>query len=76
MNSAIIAAEKANDFKPLFGAMFASELSEYTHWGWMDLQCVYGDLQSLVRMCSKYDIVTYPDSVCEVCSPSMRPTTF
>ena len=28
---------KVNDYKALYGGMFAEELSDKTHWGWFDL---------------------------------------
>ena len=62
--------DKANDIKLLYGAMFADRLNsvkrQYTHWGWVDLSCIYGDLSPMVAKLSDFDVVTYPDVVCHL----------
>ena len=44
----VYTGSKGNDLKPLFGAMFSdyihSSTNAYTHWGWVDLDCVLGDM--------------------------------
>src|SRR4051794_14757515 len=35
---------KLTDFKPLLGTIFSSEISQYSHFGFTDLDIVYGDL--------------------------------
>jgi hypothetical protein len=53
---------KVNDFKPLFGALFKEELKTYSHWGWMDMDIVLGDLDgAITRYLGEYDVVTFPD---------------
>eukprot|EP01103_Thecamoeba_quadrilineata_P012697 TRINITY_DN3331_c0_g1_i2.p1 TRINITY_DN3331_c0_g1~~TRINITY_DN3331_c0_g1_i2.p1 ORF type:complete len:438 (+),score=54.35 TRINITY_DN3331_c0_g1_i2:79-1392(+) len=51
---------KLNDFKPVYGGIFADYLSGYTHWGWSDLDLFYGDLQSVICLeeLNNYDIYT------------------
>ena len=41
--------QKANDLKPFFGALFEAELGGVTHWGWTDLDVVWGDVGGAVR---------------------------
>ena len=48
----------------LYGAMFKDLLDEYTHWGWIDMGVLVGDLSPLVAAAQKFDVVTYPDPVC------------
>ena len=40
-------------------------LAEYTHWGWMDMDVLLGDMRVLVAAARRYDIVTVPDA--DVC---------
>ena len=47
----------------LYGAMFENELAAYTHWGWIDIDCFFGDLSDMISHLHHYDIVTYPDGV-------------
>ena len=53
---------KVPDFKPMYGAMFHDLLSDYTHWGWMDIDTVMGDLSPLIAHLRHYDVVSFPDS--------------
>lgn len=39
---------KICDFRPLFGYLFSEILSDYTYWGWGDLDVFYGDLSETV----------------------------
>ena len=43
--------------------MFAAELDAYTHWGWVDLNCFYGDLSPMLVKAHDFDVVTFPDGV-------------
>eukprot|EP00042_Codosiga_hollandica_P057060 m.837579 g.837579 ORF g.837579 m.837579 type:complete len:1010 (+) comp59489_c0_seq1:48-3077(+) len=52
---------KGNDLKALYGAIFRERLSKYSHWGWMDLDCLFGDLTPMTEHARHYDVVTYPD---------------
>ena len=53
---------KMNDLKPTFGGLFARELAGYSHWGWVDLDCMMGDLRpSLADYLPDFDVITYPD---------------
>ena len=52
---------KVNDLKPMYGAMFHDLLVNYTHWGWMDIDTVMGDLSPLMQQLRQYDVVSYPD---------------
>ena len=54
-------APKMNDVKPLLGALLEEELREYSHWGWMDLDVILGDLQPLPALLRSYHVVTFPD---------------
>ena len=56
-------AAKCNDYKILIGSLFASELRDYTHWGWIDIDLCLGDLSTLMNQLEYYDIVTYPDAL-------------
>ncbi len=60
-------AEKFDDLKPLFGAMFAEFIESHTHWGWIELSSFYGDMSPLLKDLEQFDVVTYPDGVCDRC---------
>jgi len=49
------------EYKPAFGHIFSSYLKEYTHWGYSDLDVVYGDISRWIDVDEwyNYDIVTY-----------------
>ena len=49
------------EYKPAFGHIFASYISEYTHWGYSDLDVVYGDISRWIDVDEwyNYDVVTY-----------------
>ena len=38
---------KVADMKPLYGSLFSQWLSNYTYWGWSDIDLVLGDVLSL-----------------------------
>ena len=59
----ILDQEKSDNLKPLYGAMFAAELSNYTHWGWMDTACIYGGMTTVLKSLLAFDVVTYPSAV-------------
>jgi hypothetical protein len=55
---------KINDLKATFGGLFEPELAKgaYTHWGWVDLDCMMGDLKSSLQLyLPDFDVITYPD---------------
>ena len=54
---------KASDLKPFCGAMFRDLLLRYTHWGWVDIDVIFGDLSPLIEALRHYDVVTFPDGV-------------
>lgn len=49
------------EYKPTFGHVFADFLQDYTHWGYSDLDVVFGDLSRWITQeeLTEYDIVTY-----------------
>ena len=51
------------DLKPLLGAMFQDILVNYTHWGWIDIDTVFGDFEPLIDALESYDVVSFPDGV-------------
>ena len=52
-----------NDVKPLYGAMLQDVLAPYSHWGWIDIDCLFGDMRPLLNALRHYDVVAYPDGV-------------
>jgi hypothetical protein len=60
---AIHSKTKKFNLRPPLGAMFADYLQEYTHWGWVDLDMLMGDLSKLIEDLDHYDLVTYADGV-------------
>jgi hypothetical protein len=57
-------SENLNYLKPLLGGMFADYLRECTHWGWVDIDTVVGDMSKLIDDLRQYHVVTYMDGVC------------
>ena len=49
------------EYKPAFGHIFAEYLTEYSHWGYSDLDVVFGDMTRWIDEDEwyDYDIVTY-----------------
>ena len=49
------------EFKIAFGHIFKDYLNDYSHWGYTDLDILWGDLQSWITTdeWNDYDIVTY-----------------
>ncbi|KAL7527710.1 hypothetical protein ACHAXR_003223, partial [Thalassiosira sp. AJA248-18] len=49
------------EYKPAFGHIFAEYLKEYSHWGYSDLDVVFGDMSRWIDEdeWNDYDIVTY-----------------
>jgi hypothetical protein len=46
------------------GGMFADYLYEYTHWGWVDIDLVMGDMSKLIEdLKLNYDINSYTSGV-------------
>lgn len=39
---------KLTDFKPVYGQLFESDIKNYTHWGYFDLDIILGDLKQFV----------------------------
>ena len=59
---------KVADLKPLYGAMFADLIQDFTHWGWVDIDSIFGDFTPLLEALARFDIVSFPDGVCAECS--------
>ena len=49
------------EYKPAFGHIFADHLKEYSHWGYSDLDVVFGDMSRWIDEdeWNDYDIVSY-----------------
>lgn len=49
------------EFKPVLGHVFRQYLEGYTHWGYSDLDIIFGDLNRWITLdeLNDYDIVTY-----------------
>ena len=60
---------KLPDMKPMYGAMFHDLLTSYTHWGWMDIDMVMGDLSPLIKQLRHYDVDTFPDAGVRTLAP-------
>jgi hypothetical protein len=70
---------KMNDLKATFGGLFAPELAAgaYSHWGWVDLDCMLGDMRpSLSHYLPKFDVITYPDGGLDALFTSGQLTVF
>ena len=53
---------KGNDLKPLYGALFEEELQGFSHWGWTDLDMIWGRLETfLTPQILSYDVISFPD---------------
>ena len=52
---------KGNDLKPLYGALFEEELAEFTHWGWTDLDMIWGNLGAFLEPLLSHDVISAPD---------------
>jgi len=54
---------KAADFKPLYGALFEKEVEGFSHWGFMDIDMVWGNVDAYLtdELLLSYDIITCPD---------------
>ena len=46
------------DLKPFTGGMFVDVVSEYTHWGWIVMDGIYGDLSLVAAAVRKCDVAT------------------
>lgn len=53
--------DKGADLKPLYGALFEEMLKPYTHWGFIDIDSLFGDLSPMLKDLENYDVVSYPD---------------
>ena len=47
----------------MYGAMFADLLSEYSHWGWIETECFFGNMATLRTALKSSDVVTFADPV-------------
>lgn len=49
------------EYKPAFGHIFHNYLTQYTHWGYSDIDVVFGDMTRWITLdeWTEYDIVTY-----------------
>ena len=55
----VIDGEVLKDLKPMHGLVFESYLTEYTHWGFGDIDLIYGDLSRFFTpLLGKHDIIT------------------
>jgi hypothetical protein len=56
----LASAWKINELKPLFGHLFADEFKNYDHWGWCDLDIIWGNLRHFLteEVLSDYDVIT------------------
>ena len=66
---------KGNDLKPFYGGLFQDELAGFTHWGWTDLDMIWGDVRAflepllssmpyaapLSQSSYAYDVISFPD---------------
>ncbi|CAJ1389791.1 unnamed protein product [Effrenium voratum] len=54
---------KGNDLKPFYGALFSEELSQFSHWGWTDLDMIWGNLEGFLtaELLEGYDVISAPD---------------
>lgn len=50
-------AYKLCDYKPLYGFLFEQQLKDYSHWGYTDIDTLWGDLSKFITpdMLNKYD---------------------
>lgn len=53
----INSAYKLCDYKALYGFLFEDELKEFTHWGYTDVDTIFGDLSKFItdEMLNQYD---------------------
>jgi hypothetical protein len=61
---ALYDSSKSFNIKAPLGGMFADYLNDYTHWGWVDLDTVMGDMSKMIEDLKNYHVVTYMDGVC------------
>ncbi|CAK9001841.1 unnamed protein product [Durusdinium trenchii] len=53
---------KGNDLKVIYGALFQKELNGFTHWGWTDLDMIWGQVGSFLEpLLPIYDVISAPD---------------
>ena len=53
---------KGNDLKPIYGALFQQELAGFSHWGWTDLDMIWGNLSGFLDpLLPVYDVISAPD---------------
>jgi len=59
-------AWKINELKPLFGHIFEQEFKGYDHWGWCDLDIIWGDMRHFLTdsLLEQYDVVTTQNHWC------------
>lgn len=64
-NSNIVNAYKLCDFRPMFGKIFEEEIKSYTHWGYGDIDLIYGDLNVFLPFdgIENYDVITFRENV-------------
>ena len=78
IRSAVCYGSKGNDLKPFFGSLFQAELAKYSHWGWSDLDCIFGDMKSALTddVLSQFDVITFPDGVLDALYTAGQLTLF
>ena len=53
---------KGNDLKAIYGALFQEELAGFTHWGWTDLDMIWGKVGDFLQpLLPFYDVISAPD---------------
>jgi hypothetical protein len=59
-------AWKINELKPLFGHIFEEEFRDYDHWGWCDLDIIWGNIRHFLTdgMLDQYDVITTQNLWC------------
>lgn len=59
-------AWKINELKPLFGHIFQEEFKGYDHWGWCDLDIIWGDIRHFLTddMLGSYEVITTQNLWC------------
>jgi len=55
--------KKICDYRPLFGSIFQEYLVNHTHWGWGDIDVLYGDLSHFISISdlNDFDVITLQD---------------
>lgn len=59
-NIQLQSAWKINELKPLFGHIFEEEFKGYDHWGWCDLDIIWGNIRHFLtdELLNTYNVIT------------------